>query len=60
MDFITKDVTNEFETFSINLKTAALNEQEAFEKQIENMDAASQDTEFNTKLEIVGEREPLV
>ena len=60
MDFVTKDVANEFETFSINLKNAALNEQEAFEKLVENMDQASQDSEFNNKLEVVGEREPLV
>jgi hypothetical protein len=31
MDFI-KDVTNEVDIFSTNLRTAALNEQEAFEK----------------------------
>lgn len=59
MDFI-KDVSNEFETFSLNLKTAALNEQEAFEKIVENMDQVSQDSDFNEKLEVVGEREPLV
>jgi hypothetical protein len=37
MDFI-KEVTNEVETFSISLKNAALAEQEAFEKLVENMD----------------------
>ena len=59
MDFI-KDVTNEVDIFSTNLRTAALNEQEAFEKQIENMENISQDSDFNAKLEVVGEREPLI
>ena len=59
MDYI-KEVTNEVETFSINLKNAALVEQEAFEKFIETMDQQSQDSDFNNKLEVVGEREPLV
>jgi hypothetical protein len=59
MDFI-KDVTSEFESFSVNLKNAALIEQEAFEKNFENMDASSNDSEFNNKLEVVGEREPLI
>ena len=59
MDFI-KEVTNEVETFSISLKNAALAEQEAFEKLVENMDQQSQDSDFNNKLEVVGEREPLV
>jgi hypothetical protein len=40
MDYI-KEVTNEVETFSINLKNAALVEQEAFEKFIETMDQQS-------------------
>jgi len=60
MDFITKDVANEVDIYSNNLRTAALNEQEAFEKQIENMENISQDSEFNAKLEVVGEREPLI
>ncbi len=34
MDYI-KEVTNEVESFSINLKNSALAEQEAFEKFIE-------------------------
>jgi len=60
MDFITKDVANEVDIFSNNLRTCALNEQEAFEKQIENMENISQDSDFNAKLEVVGEREPLI
>ena len=59
MDFI-KEVANELDIFSNNLRTAALNEQEAFEKQIENMENISQDSDFNAKLEVVGEREPLI
>lgn len=43
MDFI-KEVTNEVETFSINLKNSALAEQEAFEKLVENMENQSQDS----------------
>ena len=62
MDYI-KEVTNEVETFSINLKNAALIEQEQFEKwfaEQENVDNESNDSEFNNKLEVVGEREPLI
>ena len=59
MDFI-KEVTEENDIFSNNLRTCALNEQEAFEKQIENMENISQDSDFNAKLEVVGEREPLI
>ena len=59
MDYI-KEVANELDIYSNNLRTAALNEQEAFEKQIENMENISQDSEFNAKLEVVGEREPLI
>jgi|TARA_B110001450_G_C17371069_1_gene379689 hypothetical protein len=59
MDYI-KEVMNEFDIYSTNLRNAALNEQEAFEKQIENMENISQDSEFNAKLEVVGEREPLI
>ena len=59
MDFI-KDVQAEYETFSINLKSGALNEQEAFEKLVENMENESQSSEFNTKLEVVGDRDQLI
>ena len=40
MDFI-KEVGNEFDIFSTNLKTAAIIEQEAFEKFIETADLES-------------------
>ena len=40
MDYI-KEVANELDIYSNNLRTAALNEQEAFEKQIENAENIS-------------------
>lgn len=59
MDYI-KDVTSEYEVFSISLKTNALTEQEQFEKLVENMDGESQSSEFNVKLEVVGDRDQLI
>ena len=59
MDYI-KDVTSEYEVFSISLKTNALIEQEQFEKLVENMDGESQSSEFNVKLEVVGDRDQLI
>ena len=59
MDYI-KDVQSEYEVFSISLKTNALIEQEQFEKLVENMDGESQSSEFNVKLEVVGDRDQLV
>ena len=59
MDYI-KDVQSEYEVFSISLKTNALTEQEQFEKLVENMDGESQSSEFNVKLEVVGDRDQLI
>jgi len=59
MDFI-KEVNSEYENYHNLLKNAAFIEQEAFEKFIENMDQVSQDSDFNNKLEVVGEKEPLI
>ena len=58
MDYI-KDIQNEYEVFSISLKTNALIEQEQFEKLVENMENESQSSEFNVKLEVVGDRDQL-
>ena len=59
MDYI-KEVNGEYENYHNLLKNAAFIEQEAFEKLVENMDQVSQDSDFNNKLEVVGEKEPLI
>ena len=59
MDYI-KEVGGEYENFSVNLKNGALIEQEQFEKLVENMENESQSSEFNTKLEVVGDRDILI
>jgi allophanate hydrolase subunit 1 len=59
MDYI-KEVGTEYENFTVSLKNGALIEQEQFEKLVENMENESQSSEFNVKLEVVGDRDILI
>ena len=52
-----QEVQNEYEVFSVSLRTNAMIEQEQFEKLVENMENESQSSEFNVKLEVVGDRD---